>query len=60
MINFAPAFYLLSSILFILSIRGLASPETARRGNVFGMIAMAITILTTMSLFENSDYGLNC
>ena len=27
--------YLLASILFVFSIRGLASPETARRGNVW-------------------------
>ena len=40
--------YLLASILFVFSIRGLASPETARRGNVLGMIGMGIAILATL------------
>lgn len=40
--------YLLASILFILSIRGLASPQTARQGNILGMIGMAIAIIVTL------------
>ena len=40
--------HLLASILFVFSIRGLASPETARRGNVLGMIGMGIAILATL------------
>lgn len=42
------AFYLLASILFILSIRGLASPETARRGNILGIIGMVIAVAVTI------------
>jgi len=42
--------YLISGVLFILALRGLSSPETAQQGNKFGMIGMAIAILTTMSL----------
>ena len=34
--------YLLSAVLFILSLKGLTHPSTARRGNVFGMIGMAM------------------
>ena len=39
--------YLVAAVLFILSLRGLASPETARRGNVLGMIGMAVAVLVT-------------
>ena len=31
--------YLVSGVLFILSLRGLSSPETSRQGNTFGMAA---------------------
>ncbi|MGB0576179.1 MAG: NAD(P)(+) transhydrogenase (Re/Si-specific) subunit beta [Alphaproteobacteria bacterium] len=41
--------YLLAAICFILALRGLSSPETARRGNLTGMIGMAIAIGTTLA-----------
>jgi proton-translocating NAD(P)+ transhydrogenase subunit beta len=41
--------YLLAGVLFILALRGLSSPETSRRGNLFGMIGMAIAIITTLA-----------
>jgi NAD(P) transhydrogenase subunit beta len=41
--------YLLAGALFILALRGLSSPETSRRGNLFGMIGMAIAIITTLA-----------
>jgi len=50
--------YLLASVLFILALKGLSSPETARRGNVYGMIGMAIAIFTTFNLPSISNYGL--
>src|ERR1700720_994181 len=41
--------YLLAGVLFILALRGLSSPETSRRGNLFGMVGMAIAIVTTLA-----------
>jgi NAD(P) transhydrogenase subunit beta len=41
--------YLVSSVLFILALRGLSSPETSRKGNTYGMIGMAIAVLTTIA-----------
>ena len=40
--------YLGATILFILSLGGLSHPETARRGNLYGMIGMAIAVLATI------------
>lgn len=42
------AAYIISAILFILSLSGLSQQETARRGNLFGMVGMAIAILATI------------
>ena len=39
--------YLVASVLFILSLKGLSHPLTARRGNLFGMIGMVLAVLTT-------------
>ncbi len=40
--------YLVAAVLFIMSLRGLSSPETSRKGNVYGMVGMAIAIITTV------------
>ena len=40
--------YLISSVLFIMALRGLSSPETARLGNVFGIVGMIIAVGTTL------------
>jgi H+-translocating NAD(P) transhydrogenase subunit beta len=45
--NFTAILYLVSAVLFILSLKGLSSPLSARRGNLFGMIGMAIAIVTS-------------
>ena len=42
--------YLVASVFFILALKGLSSPETARRGNVLGMIGMALAVLTTIAI----------
>ncbi|MCH7832217.1 MAG: NAD(P)(+) transhydrogenase (Re/Si-specific) subunit beta, partial [Proteobacteria bacterium] len=41
--------YLVASVLFILALRGLSSPETARRGNLYGVAGMVIAIVTTLA-----------
>ncbi|MEE3051031.1 MAG: NAD(P)(+) transhydrogenase (Re/Si-specific) subunit beta [Pseudomonadota bacterium] len=41
--------YLLASVLFILALRGLSSPETARRGNLYGVAGMVIAIVSTLA-----------
>jgi len=41
--------YLVASVLFILSLRGLSSPETARRGNLYGVAGMVIAIVSTLA-----------
>ena len=46
--SFAALAYLVSGVLFILSLRGLSSPETSRQGNTFGMIGMALAVGVTL------------
>ena len=41
--------YLVASVLFILALRGLSSPETARRGNLYGVAGMVIAIVSTLA-----------
>ncbi len=50
--------YILSSILFILSLGGLSHQETARRGNLYGMVGMVIAILATLLSDRVGNYGL--
>jgi len=45
--------YLVASVFFILALKGLSSPLTSRRGNLFGMIGMAIAVLVTLTLTKN-------
>ena len=40
--------YIAATILFILSLGGLSNPETARRGNLFGMVGMTLAVLATV------------
>jgi NAD(P) transhydrogenase subunit beta len=46
--NLATVSYIAATILFILSLGGLSNPETARRGNVYGIIGMAIAVAATV------------
>jgi H+-translocating NAD(P) transhydrogenase subunit beta len=54
--NLAAVLYLIAGILFILALRGLSSPATSRQGNRFGMIGMAIAILTTLALSPPASF----
>jgi H+-translocating NAD(P) transhydrogenase subunit beta len=47
--NLAALLYLVSSVLFIMALRGLSNPESSRIGNVYGMAGMAIAVVTTLA-----------
>ena len=48
--NIASLFYLLSSVCFVLAIRGLSAPDTANRGNLFGILGMVLAVATTLAM----------
>lgn len=48
--NLVTLLYLLASVCFIQALKGLSHPASARRGNAFGMVGMAIAALTTVAL----------
>ncbi len=52
--------YLAAAVLFILSLKGLSSPVSARRGNIFGMVGMVVAVLTTLTLTHNYALILAC
>src|SRR5258708_1550223 len=53
--NLAALLYLVAGVLFILSLRGLSSPATSRRGNFLGMAGMAIAVATTLASHPPAD-----
>jgi len=55
--NLAGFLYLVAGVLFILALRGLSSPESSRRGNLFGMTGMAIAIVTTLAAHPPAGVG---
>ena len=57
-INFSALLYLVASVLFILSLKGLSSPTSARTGNYFGILGMGIAIITTILQPDTSNYFL--
>ena len=56
--NLAASLYLVSGILFILALRGLSSPETSRRGNLFGILGMTLAITVTFLFVDILFSGL--
>ncbi len=47
--NLSALAYLIAGICFIMALRGLSHPESARRGNLYGMVGMVIAVLTTLA-----------
>jgi NAD(P) transhydrogenase subunit beta len=55
--NVATLLYLFASVCFIQALKGLSHPTTSIRGNLFGMIGMAIAMFTTAALIVESSGG---
>jgi NAD(P) transhydrogenase subunit beta len=58
--NLVALAYLVASVFFILALKGLSSPVTARRGNLFGMVGMAIAVVTTLTITKNWALIVGC
>ncbi|MBT4427545.1 MAG: NAD(P)(+) transhydrogenase (Re/Si-specific) subunit beta [Rhodospirillaceae bacterium] len=54
--NLAAILYLIAGVCFIMALRGLSSPASARAGNIFGIAGMAIAVGTTLALPGVEDY----
>ena len=48
--NLVTLLYLTASVFFIQALKGLSHPTTSIRGNLFGMVGMAIAVITTAAL----------
>jgi NAD(P) transhydrogenase subunit beta len=55
--NIAALLYLVAGVLFILALRGLSSPVSSRRGNLFGIAGMTIAVLTTLASHPPIGWG---
>lgn len=58
LVTLAPYLYLVAAVCFIMALRGLSSPATARAGNLYGMLGMAIAIGTTLLMPDVVSYPL--
>jgi len=55
--NMVAMAYLVASVLIIFALKGLASPESARRGNALGMLGMGIAALVTLQMDAVQNYA---
>jgi NAD(P) transhydrogenase subunit beta len=56
--NVVALLYLVAGVLFILALKGLSHPLTARRGNLFGMAGMAMAVVTTLAITSRVDLAI--
>ncbi len=56
--DYTNLFYVIAAVLFILGIKRLSSPKTARTGNAIASIGMLIAIIATVSSFGGLDFKL--
>src|SRR5213596_2623977 len=56
--DFIDACYIAASVLFILGIRGLSHPRTARQGNMLASVGMLIAVVATLLNRDIRNYGL--
>jgi NAD(P) transhydrogenase subunit beta len=56
-VNTQAVAYLVSAVLFILALKGLTNPASARRGNYYGMAGMVLALVATLLGHEVRDYG---
>ena len=56
--NAVALLYLAASVLFIFALKGLSHPTSARRGNAYGMLGMAVAVATTLLITERVDFAL--
>jgi H+-translocating NAD(P) transhydrogenase subunit beta len=56
--NAVALLYLAASVLFIFALKGLSHPTSARRGNAFGMLGMAVAVATTLLITDRVDFAL--
>ena len=56
--DFIRSLYIVAFALFIIDLRLMNHPRTARRGNVIGAIGMAIAVIATLLIESVGDYGL--
>ena len=56
-LNLVTLLYLVASVCFIQALKGLSHPTTSIRGNLFGMVGMAIAWLTTAALIVQAGHA---
>ena len=56
-LNLVTLLYLFASVCFIQALKGLSHPTTSIRGNLFGMIGMAVAVITTAALIVKLSNG---